>query len=409
MAENVLEHALDILKTTDWKKRVLIRVDFNVPVAEGRIVDPTRILSARETIDFFLKKGQRVLLLSHFKDPKELDLKDPKDRERFSFKTLANEIGEILGCPVFVLDLTQPDLDKQVDGLPASAVVLLENSRFWPGEKTCDAQLSKRLAALGGVFVNEAFSCAHRKHATTIGITKYLPSFPGFHFQKEIQALRRAFESPEHPVLAIMGGAKISTKLPVMDSLLPKVDMLAVGGAMAHTFLMALGVPVGKSLVEPAYVPQAQQLLETFRGKIVLPVDLVVAPDLPKEEEMIRTEPEIVSVELGSGGVPEDLAAFDIGPATVTAWTPLVHQAKTIIWNGTLGVAEVPPYDDGTRKVAQLIGKNRGAFSLAGGGDTLSALNELKLIDRFSHVCTGGGAFLEWIAHGSLPAEKTWL
>lgn len=406
---NVLEKALDVLNATDWKKRALIRVDFNVPVSDGHIADPTRVLAAKKTIDFFLSHGVRVVLMSHFKDPKESDLKDASARKKFSFKPLAAEIGEILGHPVCVLDLAQPDLDEHIDKAPAGTVILLDNSRFWPGEKTCDAQLSKDLAALGGVFINEAFSCAHRKHATTIGITKRLPAFPGFHFQTEVQALRRAFEAPEHPVLAIMGGAKISTKLPVMDSLLPKVDMLAVGGAMAHTFLRTLGIPVGKSLVEPSYVPQAQQLLETFRNKIILPIDLVVAPGLPNEGEVIRTEPEAVSVEPGSEGIPEGLSAFDIGPATVAAWTPLIRQAKTIIWNGTLGVAEVPPYDEGTRKVAQLIGKNKSVFSLAGGGDTLSALNELRLIDKFSHVCTGGGAFLEWLARGSLPAEETFM
>lgn len=407
--KNVLSHALDVLSATDWKKRALIRVDFNVPVSGGHIADPTRVLAAKRTIDFFVKNGQKIILMSHFKDPKEEDLKDAARRENFSFKPFVSEIEQILGYPLLILDLTQPDLDERLDKTPVGTVILLDNSRFWPGEKTCDAQLSKDLAALGGVFINEAFSCAHRKHATTIGITKRLPAFPGFHFQEEVQALRRAFEAPEHPVLAVMGGAKISTKLPVMDSLLPKVDLLAVGGAMAHTFLLALGIPVGKSLVEPAYVPQARQLLETFQGRIILPIDLMVAPSLPNKEDVIRTEPEAVRVELGAEGIPGGLSAFDIGPATLAAWTPLIRQAKTIIWNGTLGVAEVPPYDEGTRKVAQLIGKNRGAFSLAGGGDTLSALNELGLADKFSHVCTGGGAFLEWIARGSLPAEETFL
>lgn len=402
--KNVLEKALEVLNATDWKKRALVRVDFNVPVEGGVLQDPTRILAAKKTVDFFVERGVRTVLMSHFKDPKEDDLKAPESRKCFSFKPLASAISKPLGHPVLVLDLDQPDLETQIDAAPADTVILLDNSRFWPGEKTCDAQLSQRLAALGGVFINEAFSCAHRRHASTIGITKRLPAFPGFHFQAEVQALRRAFQSPEHPVLAIMGGAKISTKLPVIDSLLPKVDVLAIGGAMAHTFFAAQNLSVGNSLVEPSYIEQARQLLEAFPNKILLPLDVMVAPSL---QDGAKAEP--VSVAVGTEGVPSDQAAFDIGPATVAAWAPLISQARTIIWNGTLGVAEVSPFDEGTRKIAQLIGRNRNAFSLAGGGDTLAALNQLGLSEKFSHVCTGGGAFLEWLAKGSLPAEETFL
>lgn len=398
-----LEKALNILeKSPPYKKNVLIRVDFNVPVRESIIQDPTRIIVAQKTIEYFLKAHARIVLISHFKDPKDIDLQDPHTCKKFYFKTFQSEIEKYLGYPLIISDLYDENLEEKIKTLPQDTIILLENSRLWPGEKTCDDSLSQRLASLGCVFINEAFSCAHRKHASTTGIAQYLPTFPGFHFQKELKALKQAFQNAEHPVLAVIGGAKISSKFPILENLLPKVDFLGIGGAMVHTFFVYQGLSIGQSLYEPEYVEQAGHLLQTYREKFLFPCDVCAAKNLTEI-------PEIIEISQGVRGIPEPLSSYDIGPSTVLAWAPLIQQAKTIIWNGTLGVAEHPPFDEGSRKVAQLISKNQQAFSLAGGGDTLAALTNLGFSNKFSHICTGGGAFLEWLAHGSLPAEQTFM
>jgi phosphoglycerate kinase len=364
---------------------VLIRVDFNVPVQGDKITDSTRVLAVRKTVEYF--HGHRIILISHFKDP--------KDGEIYSFAPILDELRRMLQHDVLLLDLFDEQLQHKVNNAPQDTLILLDNSRSWPGEKSCDDALSKRIASLGKIFINEAFSCAHRAHASVVGVAKYLPTYPGFHFQSELNALARALKSPEKPFVAIVGGSKISGKLPILQSLLPKVDFMAIGGAMAHTFLAALGRSLGQSLLEPEYVPIAKELLSSFPGKILLPIDVVVAKNL-------TSTPKSVDV----SGIPSDCSAFDIGPRTANAWGTLCQSCKTVVWNGTLGVAEHPPFDEGSKIVAMHICES-GVFSLAGGGDTLAALYQLGFSEKFSHVCTGGGAFLEWLGSGKLIAEET--
>jgi 3-phosphoglycerate kinase len=383
-------------------KRVIVRVDFNVPVDGVVVSDTARINSAKSTIDELLNRNNKVILISHFKNPSTAELGDESMRESFSFRGIVRDISASLGREVVLLDLFDRNVADGISHINGGAVALLDNSRLWPGEKTCDDELSRMIANLGDVFVNEAFSCAHRKHASVIGVAKYLHTLPGLHFQKEISTLNRAFDNPRHPFLAVIGGAKVSSKFPILENLLPKVDFMAIGGAMVNTFFVAEGISVGRSLYEADYVQAASNLLTQYREKLVFPCDVCAA-------ESINNAPTAIEIAQGVYGLPDNLSAFDIGPRTAFSWAPVVHKAKTIIWNGTLGVAEQPPFDDGSRKIAQLIGENGDAFSIAGGGDTLNAISQFGLSDKFSHLCTGGGAFLEWLATSSLPAERTFF
>ncbi|GHS90758.1 phosphoglycerate kinase [Alphaproteobacteria bacterium] len=384
-------------------KTVLVRVDFNVPGQGGHIEDATRIVAARPTLDFLRQEGARVILMSHFKDPKKENLADPKVRKSFSFEPFLPEIAHSLERKVFLFDLFEDNLSEKIKSVPQSDLILLDNSRFWPGEKTCDDALARRLAAFGDVFVNEAFSCAHRDHASVTGVARHLPTLPGFHFQTEIQALKKALDAPQRPVVAIVGGAKVSSKFPILENLLPKVDFLLLGGAMVHTFFAAQRLAIGQSLYEPEFVKEAQALMQKYTTKIVLPVDVRAAKSLDNAAS------ESIFALDSAQGFPPDVAAFDIGPQTVKVFAPFLKKAHTVIWNGTLGVAEHPSFDQGSKAVAALICQNPDVFSLAGGGDTLSALKQLGFAEKFSHVCTGGGAFLEFLAQGSLLAEKTFL
>jgi phosphoglycerate kinase len=368
---------------------VIIRVDFNVPVQNGKISDPTRILAVKETVEHFAM--HRVILISHFRDPP----KGENDPQQFSFAPILNELRLYLGRDVLLLDLFDEHLLQKIENVPKETLILLDNSRLWPGEKECSDELAQRIASLGSLFINEAFSCSHRAHASVIGIAKYLPTYPGLHFQSELRALARGLKNPEHPFLAIIGGSKISTKLPILENLLPKVDFLAIGGAMAHTFFVASQMSVGRSLFEQEYVPKAKGMMDLFAGKILLPRDAAIAKDLDSPHKFV-----------GVSSIPTNFCAFDIGPMTTKAWGDLAKYCKTVVWNGTLGVAEHPPFDVGSKEVSRSICESK-AFSLAGGGDTLAALAQFGVADKFSHVCTGGGAFLEWLAAGELLAEKT--
>ncbi|MDR1208250.1 MAG: phosphoglycerate kinase [Holosporales bacterium] len=370
-------------------KNVIIRVDFNVPVQNGKISDPTRILAIKETVEYF--SIRRVILASHFRDPK----KGENDYQQFSFAQILDELKHYLGRDILLLDLFDERLPQKIDDAPQEMLILLDNSRLWPGEKECSDELAQRIASLGSLFINEAFSCSHRAHASVIGVSKYLPTYPGFHFQSELRALTRGLKNPESPFLAIIGGSKISSKLPILESLLPKVDFLAIGGAMAHTFFAAYEKPIGCSLFEQNYVPKAKELLDIFSGKILLPRDVAIANDLDSPHKFVD-----------ASSIPSNFSAFDIGPITAKAWSDLAKCCNTVVWNGTLGVAEHPPFDAGSKEVSRAICDSK-AFSLAGGGDTLAALAQFGVADKFSHVCTGGGAFLEWLAAGELLAEKT--
>jgi 3-phosphoglycerate kinase len=373
------------------RKPILIRVDFNVPVQDKIIQDPTRILSARRTVDYFAQNN-KVILISHFKDPKENDYADSE----YSFLPILSEIEKYLGHKLLFANLLDENIQNKIDTAPISTVILLENCRFWSGEKNCDDILSRRIASFGRVFINEAFSCSHRNHASVVGVAKYLPTFPGYHFQEELSALHMALNTPSRPVLAIIGGAKISSKLPILENLLPKVDFLAIGGAMAHTFFVAKNLSVGCSLFESEYVEKAKQLLDRYNDKILLPSDTLVAMS-------INDSPIVTS----SSTIPQNFSAYDIGPATISAWGNVIRKCNTVIWNGTLGVAENTLFEVGSKRIAEIICNDNNVFSVVGGGDTLAAIAKFELADNFSHVCTGGGAFLTWLANGCLVAEMT--
>ncbi|MDR0631281.1 MAG: phosphoglycerate kinase [Holosporales bacterium] len=371
------------------RNSVIIRVDFNVPVQGSNILDPMRVLAVKKTVEYF--SSRRVILISHFRDPK----KGESDPQQFSFAPILDDLKRYLEQDVLLLGLFDENLSKKIDEAPERTLILLDNSRLWPGEKDCSDELARRIASLGTLFINEAFSCSHRAHASVVGVAKYLPTYPGLHFQSELCALSRALNAPERPFLAIIGGSKISTKLPILENLLPKVDFMAIGGAMAHTFFVASRLSVGQSLFEQDYVPKAKELLDLFAGKILLPRDVAIAKDLDSSHKFVD-----------ASSIPNDHSAFDIGPKTSRAWGDLSKCCKTVVWNGTLGVAEHPPFDSGSKTVSTSI-CNSNAFSLAGGGDTLASLAQFGVADKFSHVCTGGGAFLEWLAAGSLLAEQT--
>jgi phosphoglycerate kinase len=390
---------IEVMKKSDWKAAV-IRVDFNVPVENGKIVDPTRVLAAKPTIDAVAAHGARPILISHFRDPKDEDLANSDARGGFSFLHILPQISELLQRPVYLFDLFDDKLCENIGYAKAGAAVLLDNSRFWPGEKGCNSELAKKVASLGDVFVNDAFSCAHRRHASTVGIAQFLPTYPGIHFDAELKALNRAFQSAAKPMLAIVGGAKVSSKFPILENLLARVDFLAIGGAMAHTFFAYKGLKIGKSLYEPEYVERAGELLEKFGNKILLPCDVVAAQALDSPP---------VSITLSSDAVADDLSIFDIGPATVSSWGAIISNAKTILWNGTVGVSERSPFDKGSSGIAFAIGSNDAAYRVAGGGDTLAFINSQNFFSNFSHVCTGGGAFLEWLTGRPLPVEETFI
>ncbi len=380
-------------------RRVLVRADLNVPLdAEGRVADDTRLKSLAPTIDAIIRRGGRPIVLSHFGRPKGRP--DPA----FSLRAVVPALESVLGRPVvFAEDCIGAPARQVVEALGEGAVAVLENTRFHAGEQANDPAFAAALAELGDVFVMDAFSVAHRANASTEALVRLLPSAAGPALMREIEALERALATPEHPVAAIVGGAKISTKLGVLGHLAGKVDQLIIGGGMANTFLNAQGKPVGKSLCEHDLAETARTILDeaAARGcKIVLPVDATVAPELASDAPT-RT----VAVD----AVADDDRILDIGPRTVEELTHRLEGCRTLLWNGPLGAFETPPFDAGTVAVAKAAAKLTEAgklLSVAGGGDTVAALNHAGVADRFSHVSTAGGAFLEWLEGKELPAIK---
>ena len=373
-------------------KRALVRVDFNVPLDDrGRVTDDTRIRASLPTITFLLARGARVILLSHLGRPKG------KPEQKYSLEPVARRLAELLPeAPVTFVESTDTDeAMKATHGGPG--VVVLENTRFLGGEETNDERLARALAELGDVYVNDAFGSAHRAHASTEGVARYLkPAVAGLLMEKELEYLGRALGNPKRPFVAVLGGAKISGKIDVIDSLLPKVDRMIIGGAMACTFFKALGVETGKSLVEPDRVAMANALLTRSGGKIVLPVDARVAPSLDSPERA-RTVPR--------EGIPPDEAMYDIGQESEKQFAELIRGGKTAVWNGPMGVFEKPPFDSGTRAVARAMAEatKNGATTVVGGGDSAAAVAELGLEGAMSHVSTGGGASLEFLEGKTLP------
>jgi len=379
-------------------KRVLIREDLNVPIKDGKILHDARIEACLPTLRMALEQGASVLVLSHLGRPCEGVFE-----AEFSLAPVAQRLSQLLNRPVSLINNFDTTAEKTAITdwnieLKSGEIALLENVRFLTGEQANDSELSKKYASLCDIFVMDAFACAHRAHASTVGVIQYAPiSCAGLLLEKELNALGKVFENPTHPLVAIIGGAKVSTKLSVLTGVLKKADTLIIGGGMANTFLKALGYPIGQSLVELDLVPQAKILLETAKKQnkqILLPIDVVVAQTLSQDAHT-----EIKSIE----DIEANEGIYDIGPKTIHIYQQVIEKAKTIIWNGPLGVFELAPFQEGTKKIAHTIAKSD-AFSVAGGGDTLSAIDEFGVEKQLSYISTGGGAFLEFLEGQPLPA-----
>lgn len=382
------------IRDVDLKgKRVLVRVDFNVPIENGVVTDDTRVRAAAPTLKYILEQQPRaVLLMSHLGRPKGGP--DPK----YSLKPVVPVLEKYIGRDVAFAESTVGEAaESALAALPEGGVLLLENTRFYPGEEKNDAELAKSMAALGDLFVNDAFGSAHRAHSSTVGVTDYLPAVSGFLMEKEIDYLSTTLESPKRPFVAILGGAKVSDKIAVIEALLGKCDRLLIGGGMANTFFKAAGYETGNSLVEASAVDTAKTLTETGAGKLVLPVDAVIAQTMDNP-----TETRVIDV---ADGVPEGWAIFDIGPKTVTLFGETLADAQTVVWNGPMGVFEKKPFDVGTNAVAKLLAEatQRGATTIIGGGDSAAAVEEAGMADQITHISTGGGASLEMLEGKALP------
>ena len=376
-------------------KRVLVRMDVNVPMEGAKVRDMTRINRQLPTIKWLSEKGAKVIILSHFGRPK--GIYDPA----LSLSILVDTLSEALGQPVhFALDCIGPAAEKVVGSLQNGDIALLENLRFHAEEKTNDASFSQKLAKLGDIFVNDAFSCAHRAHASMVGIADHLPAYAGASMANELQMLGSIFDIPERPLGAVVGGAKVSTKLSVLEFLLEKVDILMIGGAMAHTFLAAQGHQVGKSLYEADLVDKAAEILAQAKAKncrIILPKDVVIT-----ENFAAHSPNRIVPI----SEIHEDTMALDIGMETVDEMRAALRECKSIIWNGPMGAFEMSPFDMGTvalAREASIQTAKQQLHSVAGGGDTVAALAHSGLFDSFTYLSTAGGAFLEWMEGKQLP------
>jgi phosphoglycerate kinase len=369
-------------------KRVLVRVDFNVPVKDGEVTDDTRIRRALPTIRYLLQEGARPVLISHLGRPKG------EPDQKYAMDPVAARLQELLGEPVEKLDAAVgPEVVEALDDWDGRGVVLLENSRFYPGETSNDPGFADQLAALADIYVDDAFGAAHRAHATTVGVPERMPAAAGLLMEEEIDYLDKVLEEPERPFVAILGGAKVSDKLGVIESLLGTADTLLIGGAMGFTFFRASGYETGDSLVEEDYLEEAKRLMEEAGDRLVLPVDVVVADAM---EEGAETE--TVAVD----GIPSGKMGLDIGPETVALFEGHISGASTIFWNGPMGVFEIDAFAKGTEGVARAVAES-GATSVVGGGDSVAAVNKLGLEDQMSHISTGGGASLEYVEGKELP------
>lgn len=372
-------------------KKVLVRVDFNVPLDDGQVGDDTRIRAAIPTIEELLERGAAVILCSHLGRPKGQVV------PRYSLRPVAGRLEELIGKPVaFAEDCVGDAARQAVDALEPGGLLLLENLRFHAGEEKNDPDFARQLAELADCYVNDAFGAAHRAHASTEGVAHLLPSAAGRLMEREVAALSRVLEEPDQPVVVIIGGAKVSDKIGVLDSFIGRAQAVLIGGGMANTFLQAAGREVGGSLSEPELADQANELVRRGQAagtRMVLPVDVVVAPSLDAAGQAQTVDAE---------SVPADQAIFDIGPRTVEAFATEIADAGTIVWNGPMGVFETEPFDQGTLGVAKAVAGARG-FSLVGGGDSVAALNKLGMADQIDHVSTGGGASLEFLEGKTLP------
>lgn len=380
-------------------KVILVRLDLNVPMKNGTITDVERLERSLKTIQKLIQMQAKVVVISHLGRP------DGKILPELSLKPVADTLRKLLSpIPVFFcLEAIGDRAKTAVQNLKDDQVLVLENLRFYPGEEANDPAFAKALASLGDVYINDAFSCAHRAHASTVGITQFLPSYPGYLMMEELDYLTQTLSHPQKPYMAIIGGAKVSTKLGLLENLVERLDILALVGAMANTFLLALDREVGKSLVEPVMVNEAKKILEKAEEigcQVILPVDARVAT-APKQ----GVSSHIVSIQK----VPSDQMILDTGPETVQHILKAIEKAKTLVWNGALGVTEIKPFDESTTQVAYYVAERTRAgdlLSVAGGGDTVLALKQASVYDDFTYISTAGGAFLEWLEGKLLPGVE---
>jgi phosphoglycerate kinase len=378
-------------------KRVLVRVDLNVPMENGRVTDATRIERVVPTIRAIAEKGGRVILLAHFGRPKARDRKD-------SLRPVAEALSQHLGRPVvFAEDCIGETAAKAVKALSEGDVALLENTRFHAGEEKNDPAFVRDLAKLGDLYVNDAFSAAHRAHASTEGLARVLPAYAGLSMQAELEALTKGLETPARPLVAVVGGAKVSTKIDLLENLVGKVDALVIGGGMANTFIHATGLEIGKSLAEKNLAETALRIIDRARETgcaIILPIDAVCAYEFKAGAENLT---------YGIDAIPADRMILDVGSQSVERIQAAINDAATLVWNGPLGAFEIAPFDQGTVAAARHAAERTTAgklVSVAGGGDTVAALNHAGVADSFTYVSTAGGAFLEWLEGKSLPGVE---
>lgn len=375
-------------------KRVLVRVDYNVPIKEGQVGDDTRIRAAMPTLNYLLEQGAALILCSHLGRPKGGP--DPK----YSLRPVAEYLSKLMGKPVaFAEDCIGPIAEAAAQKLQPGDVLLLENTRFHPEEEKNDPEMARQLAALADVYVNDAFGSAHRAHASTEGVAKFLPAVAGFLMEKEIQYLGAVVANPEKPFVAILGGAKISDKIGVIKNLLTKADTVLIGGGMANTFFKAEGYPVGDSLVEDDALETARQLLAQAGSRLRLPVDIVIADQFDANAHF-QVMP--------TGPVPQGWRILDIGPETVAAYSKVIKGARTVVWNGPMGVFEFPEFAKGTFGIAQAVAESN-AISVIGGGESVAAVQQSGLADKITHISTGGGASLEMLEGLTLPGVAALL
>jgi phosphoglycerate kinase len=369
-------------------KKVLVRVDFNVPVKDGEVTDDTRIQRALPTIRYLLERVARPALISHLGRPKG------EPNPNYAMDPVAKKLEELLGAPVRKLDTAVgPEVEEALNDLDGEGVVLLENSRFYPGETENAPEFAEQLASPFDLYVNDAFGAAHRAHATTVGVAELLPAAAGLLLEEEIDNLDKVLRAPERPFVAILGGAKVSDKVRVIESLLEVADILLVGGAMCFTFFKTRGYEIGNSLVEDEYLEEAKRLMGEAGERLVLPIDVVVAEKMEEDAET-----EVVRVE----EMPENMVGLDIGPETVDKFRGYITGAKTIFWNGPMGVFEMDAFATGTEGIARAVAES-GAISVVGGGDSVAAVRKLGLEDEMGFISTGGGASLEYVEGKELP------